>query len=556
MKVYVDDMVIRSRSVEEHVKDLEEVFVQVRKFHMRWNPSKCTFGVQTGKFLGFMLTAWGIETNHDKCRAVLEMRSLQRLVGRLTVLSRFIPRLVEHIKPIIKVMKKGAQVCWDNCCEVAFEEVKKILTEPPVMGQPEPNQELQVFLAISDEAINAALVQEEPELKLVYFVSRGLKEAEIRYQRVEKVALSLLYAARRLKPYFQGHQIVVQTDYPIAKVLRKPDLVGRLVGWSIKLSEFGLRYEPRGSVRGQHLAEFSVELLAEADESFCWKLSIDGSSNRQGRGTGVVLEGPNELMIEQSLIFKFKISNNQTEYEALLAGLELARDLGAEYLDYRKDSQLVKRHMRGTFQIKDGQLLQYFHKAKQLETCFRSIEIKHVPRKKNSRADMLSKLATGKEKGHLSSVIRQVLEKPTVECFNVRSLGGQTSWKEEIIRLIKEPDEGGSLQIEDVKKIARYCMVGDDLYRCGYTTPLLKCLDEEEAKYVMRELHEGICGRHTGGRALRARILRAGYFWITLEKDCMTFTQKFLACQKHGNVFHAPAAELNHIMFPWSFAQW
>lgn len=99
-------------------------------------------------------------------------------------------------------------------------------------------------------------------------------------------------------------------------------------------------------------------------------------------------------------------------------------------------------------------------------------------------------------------------------------------------------------------------MVGDDLYRWGYTTPLFKCLDEEEAKYVMRELHEGICGRHTGGRALRARILRAGYFWTTLEKDCMTFTQKFLACQKHGNVFHAPAAELNHIMSPWSFAQW
>lgn len=104
--------------------------------------------------------------------------------------------------------------------------------------------------------------------------------------------------------------------------------------------------------------------------------------------------------------------------------------------------------------------------------------------------------------------------------------------------------------------MARYCLVGDDLYRRGYTTPLLKCLEGEEAEYVMKELNEGICGRHTGGRALRARILRAGYFWKTLEKDCLAFSQRCLACQKHGNVFHAPASELHNIVSPRPFSQW
>ncbi|WVY94664.1 hypothetical protein V8G54_033752 [Vigna mungo] len=310
MEVYVDDMVVRSRSVEEHAKDLEEVFAHVLKFDMRLNPSKCTFDVWAGKFLGFMLTARGIEANPDRCRAILEMRSPQSLkeVQRL---------LAERIKPIVKVMKKD--------CEAAFEEVKKILTEPP----------------------------EKPEMKLIYFVSRGLKDAEIRYQRVEKVALSLLYAARRLRPYFLGHQVVVQTNHPIAKVLRKSDLAGGLVGWSIELSEFGLRYELRGSVRGQHLAEFAVELFPDTNEACCWKLSMDGSSNKQGGGAGIVLEGPSGLVIEQSLIFRFKLSNNQDEYEALLADFELARDLGAEHLKCKTDSQLVKGQMKGTFQIKD-----------------------------------------------------------------------------------------------------------------------------------------------------------------------------------------------------------
>lgn len=223
----------------------------------------------------------------------------------------------------------------------------------------------------------------------------------------------------------------------------------------MELSEFGLRYESRGSIRGQHLADFAVELPAERNTIFHWKLFVDGSSNKRGRGVGIVLERPNGLMVEQSLIFKFKISNNQAEYEALLAGMELAWDLGVEYLECRTDSQLVEGHMRGTFQVKDDQLLQYFQKAKQMETCFKSVEIKHVSRKENTREDMLSKLASGKEKGHLSSVIWQVLMKPTTECFNVGNIVGRTGWKEEITRLIREQEEGKNLRDEDAKKIAR-----------------------------------------------------------------------------------------------------
>lgn len=101
--------------------------------------------------------------------------------------------------------------------------------------------------------------------------------------------LSLLYVARCLRPYFQGHQVVVRTDYPTAKILRKSDLEGRMIGWSIKLSEFELRYEPRGSVHGQHLADFAVELLMGEGEIFCWKLFVDGSSSKRGGGAGIVL---------------------------------------------------------------------------------------------------------------------------------------------------------------------------------------------------------------------------------------------------------------------------
>jgi len=116
----MDDMVVKSQTAEEHVRDLKEVFHQVRKCNMRLNPEKCVFGVPVGKFLGFMLTARAIEANPDKCAAIAEMRSpknlkeIQRLVGRLTSLARFLPKLTEKIKPILKIMKKQTADKWDD----------------------------------------------------------------------------------------------------------------------------------------------------------------------------------------------------------------------------------------------------------------------------------------------------------------------------------------------------------------------------------------------------------------------------------------------------------
>lgn len=95
--------------------------------------------------------------------------------------------------------------------------------------------------------------------------------------------------------------------------MRKPDLAGRIVGWVVELSKFGLRYEPRGSVKGQYLANFAVELPQNVP-SEQWDLYVDGAAGQAGAGAGIVLEGPNGFLSEQSLIFKFKASNNQTKY--------------------------------------------------------------------------------------------------------------------------------------------------------------------------------------------------------------------------------------------------
>ena len=98
--------------------------------------------------------------------------------------------------------------------------------------------------------MSAVLVQEvDKEERHVYFVSQTLHAAETRYQMIEKVALALVLMVRWMRPYFQNHTITVRTDYPIFKILSKPDLVGCMIGWSVQLSEFDIRYEPKGAIK-------------------------------------------------------------------------------------------------------------------------------------------------------------------------------------------------------------------------------------------------------------------------------------------------------------------
>lgn len=126
----------------------------------------------------------------------------------------------------------------------------------------------------------------------------------------------------------------------------------------MEFSEFELHYELRRSVKGQHLTNFAVELPVEERGEILWKLYVDVSACKNGGGVGIILEGSDGLIVEQSIIFfKFKISNNQAEYEALIVGMELAGDMGAECLECQTDSQVVEGHMNGSFQVKDDQLL-------------------------------------------------------------------------------------------------------------------------------------------------------------------------------------------------------
>ena len=253
-EVYVDDMLVKSKEEGDHLDDLRETFETLRKYQLKLNPSKCTFGVYSGKFLGFMVSQRGIEANPDKIKAILEKqppkttKEIQRLTGRVTVLNRFVSRSTDKCLPFFKTLKKA--FTWMNECQQAFEELKRYLMTPPLLSPSKQGEKLHLYLAVSSTAINSALIQEEDGRQLpVYYTSRALRGAEERYPPMEKLAFALVTVARKLRPYFQAHTVIVFTNHPLRKAINKPDAAGRLILWSIELSEFDIDYRSRSAIK-------------------------------------------------------------------------------------------------------------------------------------------------------------------------------------------------------------------------------------------------------------------------------------------------------------------
>jgi len=202
VEAYIDDMVVTSVSESSHADDLQELFDTINKYQLRLNPEKCVFGVKAGKFLGFMLTERGIEANPNKCTTIINMKSpscireVQQLTGRMVALARFLAKGGDRGHPYFQCLQKNNKFQWTPDCEQAFTELKEYLSRPLVLSRPEVGILLQMYITVTEHAINSVLVQEkEGAQRPIYFVSRLLRVAEKRYPTLEKTALSIVITA-------------------------------------------------------------------------------------------------------------------------------------------------------------------------------------------------------------------------------------------------------------------------------------------------------------------------------------------------------------------------
>nr|GEV41185.1 reverse transcriptase domain-containing protein [Tanacetum cinerariifolium] len=300
LEVYVDDLVIKSRTKKEVIKDREETFKTLRKINMKLNPKKCAFGMKEGTFLGYKVDADGLRVSSDKVKAVLDLLSpkclkdVQKLDGKLASLNRFLSKSAKKSLPLFKTLKKCAKTIdfqWTPEAEGAFKEIKQSIAELPMLTAPKEKEELIMYLAAAKGAISAVLMTKRDGKQVpVYFVS----------------------------------------------------------------------------LKGQILADFIVERPPIEDREELpdpWILFTDGSSCIDGSGACLIITHPERMEFTYALRFRFNATNNEAEYEALIAGIWIARQIGVQNLQANVDSKQVANQVNGIYIANESSMIRTKGKA-------------------------------------------------------------------------------------------------------------------------------------------------------------------------------------------------
>ncbi|GKB58225.1 reverse transcriptase domain-containing protein, partial [Tanacetum coccineum] len=308
------DMTGVPRSVAEHRLNIREGYSPVRQKKIGQAPEREVEGM----FLGYMISLEGIKPCLDKIEVVLQLPSLwtikeiQRLNGKLASLNRFLSKSVEKSLQLFKTLKKCIKKSDFHLtpeAEQAFKQLKQHLSELPLLVAPKPKKELIVYMSASQKAISAVLMIERGTVQTpVYFVSRALQGPELNYTPMEKLVLSLVFATKRLRRYFQAHPIAILADF----LIEKPD-----------------EAPPDTSV---------VEILTS----------------------------PEGTEFTYALRFQFTTSNNEAKYEALISGLRIAAHMGVRNVHVSVDSILVANQVLGTYVAKEENMVNFAYFSKQV----------------------------------------------------------------------------------------------------------------------------------------------------------------------------------------------
>ncbi|XP_075478919.1 uncharacterized protein LOC142519775 [Primulina tabacum] len=165
--------------------------------------------------------------------------------------------------------------------------------------------------------------------------------------------------ARKLRPYFLSHPIVVLTNSLLGRIKTHAEVSSIMVNWTIELGEYDIEYKPRVAIKSQALIDFLILEMFPPGEEEIWRIFVDGASNLSGCGVGVVLVAPSREKIKLALRIDSRVTNNEAEYEAVLAGLQAAREVVASRVIIYSDSQLVAQQIGGTYETKNERMLKY-----------------------------------------------------------------------------------------------------------------------------------------------------------------------------------------------------
>ena len=370
-------------------------------------------------------------------------------------------------------------------------------------------------------------------------------------------------------------------------------LNSRLAKWGMLMSQYSMTFVPQKAVKGQAIADFLAahpvpdtsklyeelpdeitEANATSKEPEVWQMYFDGASRSgpHGRiiaGVGVVFISPNGHVLPRAFSLTEPCSNNVAEYNALLVGLQIAKELGVQYLEAYGDSQLIVNQVTGEYEARNEDLVPYYQAVLSLANSFDGFYISHIPRLKNTEADALASLAATLALPITATygvkvTTRHLLDSKhnlDIKEVNTTSMDLEPrDWRFPFIDyalydiLPEDPTEATSIRRRAPR--FHYNPEVKMLYRRSLDGVLIRCLSQSEGLEVIKEAHDGICGAHQPGPKLHERVQRLGYYWPTMIADAVAYAKKCKACQIHANFMHQPPEQLHPTAASWPFEAW
>jgi hypothetical protein len=286
--IYLDDITVFSKTDKEHRSHLKRVFLKCRRFGLSLNPKKSLFAMQEGRLLGHIVSTEGVRIDPDRVEAIQALslprskKEVQAFLGRINFLRRFVSNFAELVKHITAMLRKGHEIRWTAESRGSFAQIKKALTEAPVLISPDYSKDFLIFSFASDDSITTLLLQrnDQGREQPIAFFSKALRDAELRYEIMEKQAYALVKALKAFRIYVLHSKITAYVpSVSVKDILIQPDIDRRRGKWIAKILKFGLEIKPTKLIKGKGLEKLLAEPNYKALEINCINEQAESSSN-------------------------------------------------------------------------------------------------------------------------------------------------------------------------------------------------------------------------------------------------------------------------------------
>jgi hypothetical protein len=254
-------------------------------------------------------------------------KDIQRLTGRLAALNRFISRSTERSLPFLKTLRGAKDFTWGPGQAAAFESLKQYLSDIATLTSPDPGLPLLLYIAASPSMVSAALVQEKTrEGKThqcpVYFVSEVLTSSKCNMIELEKIAYTVIMASRKLRHYFETHEVLVTSDRGLGELLRNPEASARIAKWAAKLSGYNITFEPTTTIKSYVLADFIIDWTGPLEPPQCraetlWTIHYDGAWCHAGTSVAAIITSPAGLKYRYVAHLRFALESEGAQTTSL-----------------------------------------------------------------------------------------------------------------------------------------------------------------------------------------------------------------------------------------------